>query len=118
MAKKKNNKKVNNRSKTKNKLEITENLMVECPWCTGESSIKDWTDNSYKYCTSREMKRAFRGLTAIEAWMQEPGYFFKCPICGNWCGGYNLKITNSDDDRLKNLGNKPVIEKCSLNGEV
>lgn len=110
MTSSKNKKKHTNKSKsTKGQQMIPLESDVKCPWCMGESKLKEWSDLTYEQCTSREMKREFHSLSEPVAWIENPGYFFKCPICNNWSGGFNLSIVNTEDEKLKRLGGKPVI---------
>lgn len=87
---------------------IGNNEIVRCPRCGGESTLGEWDENSYKYCTSREMKRSYTHLNNSKAFEHKTEVFYNCPSCGHWSRGSQLRII-SDDKKLARLGGESII---------
>ena len=89
---------------------LDSNLDVKCPWCLRDSKLKDWDDHTYAQCTNRDMKRSFMHLNSDKTWLDSSDAYFKCPLCKQWTKSTKLSIINTDDEFLKKLGGKPLLE--------
>ena len=88
---------------------ISREEKVECPWCGETKTLGEWNDNTYKRCTSREMRRAFTPLTQERAFTRKADTFYLCVNCNRWSRGSQLKIVNTDDKKLLKLGGEPLV---------
>ena len=88
---------------------IDRNEHVRCSWCYGVSPLGDWTDLTYSQCTNREMKRAFTPLMQEKAFMRKSDTYYMCPKCGKWSRGSQLRIVDTEDQRLLKLGGDTVF---------
>ena len=87
---------------------ISRSEKIRCPKCSGISSIGEWNDQSYKMCTTKEMKDDYLPLTHENAFNREEDTYYMCPKCREWTMGCQLKI-DTDNPRLKKLGGQPVV---------
>lgn len=94
-------------------MKLDRSLNVECPYCYKASQLGDWNDESYKMCSNREMKRAFKQLTDPKVFEEKNDRYYMCPKCKKWVGGWALKIINTNDPKLKGLGGKAVLKVLS-----
>ena len=83
--------------------------IVICPRCDKKSTLKEWDDNTFKECKSREMRRLYLHLNMEKAFKKSSDTFYLCPKCNNWSRGSQL-IVDSNDKRLIKLGRQPVFE--------
>lgn len=88
---------------------IPEGVHIKCPWCEEHSTAKEWDDITFSECISREMKRAYKHITQEAVWGTSSNHFYKCPCCGTWSRGNQLKIVDTDELRLLKLGGKPIL---------
>lgn len=88
---------------------IPETSIVICPWCNSDTTVKEWDDNSFAECISRETKRAYKHLTDKKVWGKESKNFYKCPSCGQWVRGNKLKL-DTPDKELSKLGGQSLFE--------
>ena len=78
--------------------ELTE---VICPWCHEKSTVKEWDDNTYKCCTSREMRRLYLSIKEVKAFYKGSGKYYKCPKCNMWSEGCNLRMDTCDPELIR-----------------
>lgn len=83
---------------------------VICPWCEELSTVQEWDSETQGECVSREMKRAYRHLSDESVWGKSSAHFYKCPKCGNWSRGNQLKLVGMTNPRLKHLGGLPILK--------
>ena len=95
--------------------ELSRTLDVKCTWCGKASTLGEWNDLTYSKCTNREMKRAFTALTSKKAFLRASDTFYICPHCNRWSRGSQLSIVNTDDPKLKRLGNESVVKSVHGN---
>lgn len=107
MGKKKKLKKI--QEKVLKVIEITQESSVRCPWCSIETEAKQWNDLTLSYCTSREMKRAFRTIYDKQVWGRDSDHFYICPACKTWSRGNQLILLDEEGNQVKNIGGQPVI---------
>lgn len=86
-------------------------LDVQCIWCGETSHLGTWNDETYAMCSNREMKRAFTQLTDRSAFSKNSDTYYKCPKCGKWSKGCNLRIVNTTDKSLLRLGGSSAIKQ-------
>ncbi len=84
-------------------------LNIKCQWCTKCSTLQEWDDNTYKECTSREMRRAYMKPDNPKAFKEATGKFYRCPKCGQWLKGSQLVI-DTDNKELSRLGGQPILK--------
>lgn len=89
-------------------MKISRDEQVMCGWCYTKSSLGEWNDLTYSKCTNREMKRAFETLTNSNVFKRNSVHFYECPSCHKWNRGSQLRIVDTDNPMLKNLGGEPV----------
>lgn len=83
---------------------------VLCGWCGRDSSAEEWNNLTYSCCTNREMKRSYLEIYKEKAFGRRDPKFYKCPKCGTWSQGSQLRIVNTKDERLLRLGGDPVYK--------
>lgn len=93
---------------------LNNKLHIMCGWCGKHSELVDWNAITYEKCTNREMKRAYTQLSNERAFDKKSDTFYMCPKCEKWSRGCQLKIVDTDDERLKRLGNVPVVTSGKL----
>lgn len=91
----------------KSKMVLSEDIPIICPWCSNKSSAGEWDENTYKQCTCRKMRRLYLNIRDTRAFYRESNKYYKCPKCGMWSKGSQLKI-DSDDPKLRKLGGEPL----------
>lgn len=89
-------------------MALSRNEKVRCGWCFDTSNLGEWSDLTYSECRNREMKRLFVPLTERGAFKRNSKSFYKCPKCGKWLRGSQLKIIRSNDKSLESLGGEAV----------
>ena len=89
---------------------IPNDTNILCPWCECKCTLKDWNENTYKECKSREMRRKYTQLNNEKAFKRKTDTYYKCPVCGKWLRGSQLVIVDTEDARLLRLGREPVVK--------
>lgn len=85
-------------------------IRIKCGWCSLESPIEKWEQNTFKECKTREMKRAYETIYDEKVFRGD-NYFYLCPECNTWSSGEQLRITGTKDKHLLQLGGKEVYKK-------
>ena len=96
---------------------ISNNEDIRCGWCRKSSKLKEWDDLTFSRCTNREMKRCYTKLSNEKAFLRKSDTYYMCPKCKSWSRGSQLRIINTDDLKLKNLGGEPIIWGNMINDE-
>lgn len=91
-------------------VRISEDSKVKCQWCTATLEAKLWNENTFKQCSSREMRRAFKEIYRHSVWMKDSSFFYKCPNCGCWSRGSQLVLLDSKGEVVKGYGCEPVMK--------
>lgn len=89
---------------------LKEDTHIKCSWCDGVSNAKDWNDETFAHCVSREMRRKFVPIYNEKVFRKNTQYYYKCPLCGKWSKGSQLSIVDTDDKKLLKLGGEPIIK--------
>lgn len=92
----------------KNSL-VKENSQVKCQWCSGITDAKSWNAETFKQCSSREMKRAFKDIYNIQVWLKNSDNYYKCPKCGTWSRGNQLILLDNKGNIVRSVGNVPIM---------
>lgn len=87
---------------------ISRDEHILCSRCYEKSTLGEWNDITYARCTNREMKRAFTNLTQEKAFLKKSDTFYMCPKCHKWSRGSQLKIVDTENERLLKLGGEPI----------
>lgn len=89
---------------------ISKDADIECGWCNKSNKAEVWNSISKAECTSREMKRAYKDIFNEDVFNKNKKVaWYKCPKCGLWSKGTQLKIVNTNNSRYRALGGEPVI---------
>lgn len=83
---------------------------VMCPWCYESNKLGEWNDNTYAQCKNREQRRDFVELTNEKVFGKNSTAFFLCPSCGKWSRGNHLRLVDTNESNLLNLGGKNLIK--------
>lgn len=89
---------------------LKEDNMIQCGWCKQKKEASKWEEITKAECKSREMRRAYTSVLNEKTFKRESNTFYKCPECGQWSRGCQLKIVDTDDERLLKLGGQPIIK--------
>lgn len=89
---------------------LSEDIMILCQWCGNKSTAKEWNDNTYAECKSREMRRKYTPIYKERTFKRGANTFYKCPSCGTWSRGSQLKIADMNNKDLLGLGGEPIIK--------
>lgn len=54
------------------------------------------------------MKRAYTHLYEEKAFYKKSNTFYVCTSCGKWSRGSQLRIVDTNDEKLLKLGGEPV----------
>ncbi len=93
----------------KKKTKIKQDSIVKCQWCAAHIKAKEWNDTTFKECTSREMKRAFKDIYEKSVWTKDSDHFYKCPNCGTWSRGAQLLLIDKNGETIKGFGGAPIM---------
>lgn len=96
-------------------VEIKRQSLVQCPWCSDIEKAEVWNDGTYKECKSREMRRAFKPLFELQVWSKKSQHFYKCPSCGIWSRGNQLKLIDEEGNVVKSVGGQPILKMIKDN---
>lgn len=83
--------------------------IIKCPLCESDHTVREWDENSYSQCTTREMRRCYTKLNSVKAFDRNEYKYYRCPSCDTWREGYKLVIV-SDDEKLRRLGGEVITE--------
>lgn len=89
---------------------LSQTEKVCCGWCDKASLARDWNDVTFKECKSREMRREYTPIFNEKAFLRQSNTFYKCPICGRWLRGCQLRIVETDNPHLLKLGGESIIQ--------
>ncbi|MEM4385422.1 MAG: hypothetical protein QXD03_02605 [Candidatus Anstonellales archaeon] len=88
---------------------LDKDTKILCQWCGEKSSASEWNDNTYAQCINREMRREYTPIYEEKTFKREANTFYKCPKCGIWSRGSQLKIVDTENERWLKLGGEPII---------
>lgn len=95
---------------------IGEDTSIECGWCNGISSAKEWNEGSLAECNTREMRRAFIEIYNPKVFKNKSKKsWYKCPKCSMWSSGTQLRIRNNN--QYENLGGEPIFKRIKDNND-
>ena len=89
---------------------VNKNSIVKCQWCTKTARAQEWNDNSYKECTSREMRRDYRDIFDIRMWYKNSTHYYKCPHCSMWSRGDQLLLLDDNGGIVRSIGCQPILQ--------
>ena len=79
-------------------------IEIECQWCGEIHTAEEWSEYSLAQCSNRQMRRDFKPLEDVSIYNKKSDVYYKCKSCGNWSGGWQLTIANTEDEELRRLG--------------
>ena len=90
---------------------LSKEQKIKCGWCNTVKTAKEWNDNTYAECKTRDMRRSYTPIYKESTFLVGADTFYKCPSCSLWLRGCQLAIVGTTNKRLLRLGRKPVIKE-------
>lgn len=82
--------------------DVSNDVILTCPKCGREATVKEWDDNTYRQCTTRQMRRDYISLTRKKAYKESSDTYYQCLFCNDWIEGWTFgtesEETNEDID--------------------